>query len=112
MILTAFRPRRPQVRRRPPPGDFKFTSAPVAAPPRSRNHDAWRRGLATLPGRLNAPPDLPVVLAGGLLTENPVLRDRTRDHTRRLLRGAPVQTLNRPPVAGAVALAYAAATPR
>jgi hypothetical protein len=53
-----------------------------------------------------------VVLAGGLLTGHLALADRTGDHIRRLLPRAPVQTLNQPPVAGAVALAHAAATTR
>ncbi len=60
--------------------------------------------------RLNAPRDLPVVLAGGLLTGCRALADRTGSHIRRLLPDAPVQTLSHPPVAGAVALAHAAAT--
>lgn len=59
--------------------------------------------------RLNGPSDLPVVLAGGLLTGHLALADRTRDQARRLLPDAPVQTLDRPPAAGAVALAHAAA---
>lgn len=62
--------------------------------------------------RLNAPPDLPVVLAGGLLTGNLALADQTRGHIQRLLPGAPVQTLSCPPVAGAVAVAHAAAATR
>jgi glucosamine kinase len=64
---------------------------------------------ATCSRRLDAPPGLPVVLAGGLLTGSRALAHCTGDHTRRLLPGAPVQTLDQPPVAGAIALARAAA---
>lgn len=67
---------------------------------------------ATCSRRLDASPGLPVVLAGGLLTGSRALADQTRDHIQRLLPGAPVQTLSRPPVAGAVALAHAAAAAR
>jgi hypothetical protein len=87
----------------------------VITPPQSAIA-AVRRAAQALAGlaadcirRLSAPPDLPMVLAGGLLTGNLALTDRTRTHTQRLLPGAPVQTLNRPPIAGAVALAHAAA---
>lgn len=77
--------------------------------------DRAARALAGLAAscsrRLNGPAGLPVVLAGGLLTGHRALADRTRDHAQRLLPDAPVQTLDRPPVAGAVTLADAAATP-
>lgn len=62
--------------------------------------------------RLDAPPDLAVLLAGGLLTGWAALEARTRGQVRRRLPGAPVRTLRRPPVAGAVTLALAAAAPR
>ena len=55
---------------------------------------------------------LGVIGGGGLLAGHLALADRTRDHTRRLLPDAPVQTLDRPPVAAAVALAHAAAATR
>ena len=74
----------------------------------ARDRLAWRPAAAAAEG----PSDLPVVLAGGLLTGHLALADRTRDQARRLLPDAPVQTLDRPPVAGAVALAHAAAAPR
>lgn len=89
------------------------TDDPFAAGILERAAQALAGLAASCSRRLNAPPHLPVVLAGGLLTGNLMLADQTRDHTQRLLRGAPVQILNRPPVAGAVALACAAAaTPR
>jgi N-acetylglucosamine kinase-like BadF-type ATPase len=88
------------------------TKDPFSAEILDRAAQALAGLAASCSRRLNAPSDLPVVLAGGLLTGHLALADRTGDHTRRLLPCAPVQTLNQPPVAGAVALAHAAATTR
>ncbi len=55
--------------------------------------------------RLHAPPDLPVVLAGGLLTGYDKLTDQTRAALARRRPRAPVRVLTAPPVAGAVAIA-------
>jgi N-acetylglucosamine kinase-like BadF-type ATPase len=85
------------------------TDDPFAAGIAGRAAKALAGLAATCSRRLSAPPGLPVVLAGGLLTGHAALAERTRDHIQRLLPGAPVQTLSRPPVAGAVALAHAAA---
>jgi N-acetylglucosamine kinase-like BadF-type ATPase len=78
----------------------------------ARTAEALAGLAATCSRRLNAPPGLPVVLAGGLLTGHAELAERTRGHIQRLLPGAPVQALSCPPVAGAVALASAAAAAR
>jgi N-acetylglucosamine kinase-like BadF-type ATPase len=88
------------------------TKDPFGAEILDRAAQALAGLAASCSRRLDAPPGLPVVLAGGLLTGHLALADRTGDHIRRLLPHAPVQTLNQPPVAGAVALAHAAATTR
>jgi glucosamine kinase len=58
--------------------------------------------------RLGAPPGLPVVLAGGLFG-HAALEAAVRDLIGKARPGGAVRTLDRPPVAGAVRLALAAA---
>jgi len=85
------------------------TDDPFAAGLLDRAARALAGLAASCSRRLAAGPGLPVVLAGGLLTGHRALAERTGDHIQRLLPGAPVLTLSCPPVAGAVALAQAAA---
>ena len=61
--------------------------------------------------RLGAPAGLPVVLAGGLMSD-PRLREATAAAMVSAVPGCTVQPLAEPPVAGAVRLAAAAATAR
>jgi len=65
----------------------------------------------TAAARLHSAADLPVVLAGGLLTGYAPLARAVRARVHATLPDAPVSTLTEPPVAGAVRLAEAAAAP-
>lgn len=60
--------------------------------------------------RLEAPHDLPVALAGGLLTGHKPLAQATIDRLAELRPDSPVTVVGEPPVAGAVRLAEAAAS--
>jgi len=65
--------------------------------------------VADVHHRLGGPQDLPVVLAGGLLTGHEALAAATVQAVREQLPGAPVNVADQPPVAGAVKLAEAMA---
>jgi len=60
--------------------------------------------------QLGEPPGLPVLLAGGLLTQHQGIAARTARAAKSLLPGADVRVLRDPPVAGAVRLALHAAS--
>lgn len=80
------------------------------------SHDVVRQAaealaeiVADVHGRLGGPENLPVVLAGGLLTGHEGLAAATVQAVREQLPQAPVQVADQPPVAGAVKLAEAMA---
>lgn len=76
----------------------------------ARAADALARGVREVHHRLGAPPDLPVVLAGGLLTGHQGLAAASKVAIRAALPRAPVMVADQPPVAGAVRLAQTLAT--
>lgn len=76
-----------------------------------RTADELATLVDTAAGRLDGAANLPVVLAGGLLTGYAPLARAVRARVHAILPDAPVSTLTEPPVAGAVRLAEAAVTP-
>jgi N-acetylglucosamine kinase-like BadF-type ATPase len=77
----------------------------------ARAAEALARSVSEVHRRLGGPPDLPVVLAGGLLTGHGGLAAATTEAVRSRLPRAPVTVAGQPPVAGAVRLAQALASP-
>jgi len=71
--------------------------------------DALAMSVASVHARLGAPEGFAVVLAGGLLTSQRSLAAMVRSAVEALVSGAKVSLATEPPVAGAVALALAAA---
>jgi hypothetical protein len=71
---------------------------------------ALASAIAAVHVRLGGPPGLPVLLAGGLLTQHQDVAARTVRTVRSRLPDAAVRVLREPPVAGAVRLALQAAS--
>jgi len=92
-------------------GDVLDSADPAAEAILAHTADELATLVATAATRLHGAANLPVVLAGGLLTGYAPLAQAVRAHVHATLPAAPVSTLTEPPVAGAVRLAEAAVTP-
>jgi len=92
-------------------GDVLDSVDPAAEVILAHTADELATLVATAAARLHGAANLPVVLAGGLLTGYAPLARAVRARIHATLPAAPVSTLTEPPVAGAVRLAEAAVTP-